>query len=141
MAPTALKDMTQKIIDVLNTDATLHSTVKTWAFGEPISTVILPLIWVQLEGGPYKWKSVHAMQQVLRYLVVVQDRSSISRDAAEKSCMDLMDLVTAKLKANPTLDNSCRYIGFSDLENRPKKEADYAIAEIQLRILVEREYA
>jgi len=136
---TALKDLSQKIIDILKADAVLLAAIKTWGFGEPVTVVPCPQVWVQLVGGPSRWKTGNTMQQKIQYNIVIEDRHG-DRDTVEKAVMDYCDKVCAALKAKPDLDGNARCLGFDDFRAYPRRKKDAAIARIEIDLRVEREY-
>ena len=140
MAPSALKNLTQGIIEVLKADGVLSAEVKEWAFGEPTQETNFPIVWVQLMRGRSTWKSGNALQEAMWYEIIVKVRDT-DRDSAETKVMDLFDRVKRVQKDDPTWGDRFRTSRLDTFSAAPSRSGDYAVARISSNLMVEREYA
>lgn len=99
-----LKEVTQKIIDILKADEQLSGL--EYFFGPPI-TRKTPFIYVNWVGGPITQESLETVVWRHRWEVVVVD-SSKKDDEAEKSVMDKAERIYNVLKANASLKGLVR---------------------------------
>lgn len=97
------KEITQKILDLLQADPTLSGKVKRWHFGFPASVTAYPFIAVRWMGGPVEASTSRKERYEIGFEIAVVD-ASVKEDEAEKSVMDMVEKVDNVLDGNPTLD-------------------------------------
>ncbi|OYT55910.1 MAG: hypothetical protein B6U77_00775 [Candidatus Hecatellales archaeon ex4484_218] len=97
------KEVTQKILDLLQADATLNQTVKKWYFGFPVEAFAYPFIAVRWVGGPVTVMTGSKERYEINFEIGVVC-SSQKEDEAEKQVMDLVEKIDEILDNNPTLD-------------------------------------
>ncbi|MEM2339251.1 MAG: hypothetical protein QXW83_03515, partial [Nitrososphaerales archaeon] len=87
---TYIKDITQKIIDLLKADVNLSEPDKIakYYFGIPKKVEYYPIIYVQFNGRDYTGKAdINRFLYSLKYEIGIVDRQ-VSEDDAEKSVYD-----------------------------------------------------
>lgn len=99
-----LKEITQKIIDLLKADvATLKIPVDNFFFGPPFTRNKNPFCYVTWAGGPVKAYSANTEQWDFSWHIVIVDVGLTDSDAAEESVLEKIERAREVLKANGTL--------------------------------------
>lgn len=105
---TYIQDVVQKVIDILDADASLSSptNIRRYYFGAPKDIPPrLPIIYVQFNGREYTGESdISRFLHALEIEIGIIDRH-VNEDTAEKSVFDKIEAVETALDGNPTLDS------------------------------------
>ena len=97
------KEIVEKILNLLQADATLSQTVKKWYFGFPPNPTQFPYIAVKFRGSRVRVETSYKERYEMDFEILVVD-TSMKEDDAEKSVMSLVETVDNVLDGNPTLD-------------------------------------
>ncbi|MEM3708826.1 MAG: hypothetical protein QXF43_04200 [Nitrososphaerales archaeon] len=128
-----LKDIVQKIIDLLKADSDLSypDKIKEYHFGAPITfaKIRYPSIYVQFNSRKYSGKAnVNQFLYDLIFEIGIADRS-VKEDEAEKSVYDKAEIIDNILSNNPSLDGLVANISLPrEIEIVHASSEDYAVA-------------
>ena len=123
-----LKQIQQKILDLLQADSGLKDTVKKWFYGEADpNLVIYPFCSVMQVSSPAEAFTVDKHRYTLRYLIMFADRRA-ENDVAEKNVQDMVESAVNVLKSSNTLDDLVASLTFVQLEFTRVREQDYFLA-------------
>lgn len=102
-----LKEISQKIIDILKADTELGVPAENFFFGPPFTRNRTPFVYVSWAGGPIRLEALGRELWRHDWHVVVVDVAK-QDDTAEKSVMDKVERIREDLRKNPTLDGLVR---------------------------------
>jgi len=97
-----LKEIHQKIIDLLAADASVAITADHWFYGPPLTRDETPFGFVRFIGGPLAVKAFGKKEWIQDFEVVMVESSKVE-DVAEKAIEDKIDAARLVLDSNNTL--------------------------------------
>lgn len=97
-----LKEIHQKIIDLLAADTTIAIAADHWFYGPPLHRDETPFGFVRLVGGPLSVIAFGKKKWLQDFEVVMVESSNVE-DVAEKAIEDKIDAARLTLDSNNTL--------------------------------------
>jgi hypothetical protein len=131
-----LKEIADKIIEILKADEKLNGKIQMWIRGVPTRFEKYPYLAVVWAGGEVRFQA-GIYNYMNNYDIIVVDLKPSPEDA-ENSVMDLSENVFATLKNNPSLDGavSDSYITRWDSEGIPTERGSLKGARITLQTIM-----
>ncbi len=102
-----LKEVTQKIVDLLKADQQLGIPPQNIFFGPPLARNISPFAYVEWNGGPVRIEAFGHELWLHEWSIYIFEAAQLD-DVAEKNVLEKAERAREVLRRNPTLDGLVR---------------------------------